>query len=109
MPIALRQPSSQGIYAPSGAGATPPPTSVQQSGKVNIVAGTQSYAITFSPAFTSAPSFFGASVQMVNSSGEVLMAVADLSALTASGVTVWLSGVPTASSTGAKINWLANL
>lgn len=109
MPIALRQPSSQGLYAPSGSGATPPPTSVQQTGSVNIVAGTQSYAIAFGAAFASAPSFFGASVQMVNSSGEVLIAVADLSTLTTTGVTVWLSAVPTAASTGAKINWIANL
>jgi len=107
--ISLKQPSSQGLYAPSGSGATPPPTTVQQTGTVNIVAGTQSYAIVFSPAFGAAPSFVAAQVQIPNDTGETLFAVVDLSSLTASGVTVWLNGVPTAASAGGKINWLANL
>lgn len=100
---------SQGFYAPSGSGATPPPSSVQQRGLVNLVAGTQSYAIAFSPVFASAPGFVGAQVQMPSGSGEVLSAAIDLSTLTASGVTVWLNGVPTAASTGGKINWIAAL
>ena len=100
---------SQGQYNPSGAGSSPPSPSVQQTGRVALVAGTQSYAIVFSPAFSAAPGFFGASILMVNSSGETFDVVADLSTLTASGVTVWLSGVPTAASTGAFINWIAAL
>lgn len=103
------RPPSTGLYNPGGGGGTPPPSAVQQTGSVAIVAGTQSYAVVFSPAFASAPSFFGANAQMVNDSGEVFSVVADLSSLTASGVTVWLSGVPTAASTGAYINWIANL
>lgn len=100
---------SQGFYAPSGAGATPPPSSVQQTGTVALVAGTQSYAIVFSPAFASAPGFVGAQVQMPNDSGEALSVAIDLSTLTASGVTVWLNGVPSAASAGGNINWIAAL
>jgi hypothetical protein len=100
---------TQLFYAPSGAGGTPPPSSVQQVGTVNIVAGTQSYAIVFSPAFTGVPSFVGAQVQMPNDSGEVLFAVVDLSSLTAAGVTVWLNGIPSAAMAGGKINWVAHL
>jgi len=106
MNLALRR--SQTVYTPANNVNAVPPATVQQKGTVAIVAGTQSYAITFPSAFGSAPTFFGANVQMVNSSGEVFTVVADLSTLTASGVTVWLSGIPTAASTGAFINWIAN-
>lgn len=104
-----RQRGTQGQYNPAYGGSTPPPTSVQQQGVVSIVVGTQSYAIVFSPAFASVPTFFGAGILMVSSSGETFEVAADLSTLTASGVTVWLSGVPTAASTGSKINWMAAL
>lgn len=76
-----------------------------KKGTVNLVAGTQSYAIAFSPAFSAAPTFLTGSVQMVSSSGEVFDVAFDLSSLTASGVTAWLSGIPTAASAGSKINW----
>lgn len=77
-----------------------------QSGKVALVAGTQNYNIVFS-GLIAAPDFFDATVQMVNNSGEIFTVEADLSTLTSDGVTVWLSGIPTAASTGAYINWLA--
>jgi len=78
---------------------------VVRSGTVNIVSGTQSYNISFGAFFVGAPSLFTAQVQMPNSSGEILDVTADLSTLNASGVTVYLSAVPTAASAGGKINW----
>lgn len=104
-----RNRGTQGQYNPAGYAKTPPPADVQQAGTVDLVAGTQSYAIAFSPAFASVPSFVGAQVQMPSDSGDVLFAAVDLSTLTASGVTVWLNGVPTPASTGGKINWIAAL
>lgn len=81
---------------------------IVRSGTVNIVAGTQSYNISFGGFFVGTPSFFTAQVQMPNSSGESLDVTADLSTLSASGVTVWLSAIPTAASAGGKINWGAS-
>lgn len=100
---------TQLFYTPGNGGGTPPPSSVLQSGKVALVAGQQSYAIVFSPAFLSAPSFVGAQIQMPTDSGEALVAAVDLSSLTAAGVTVWLNGVPTAASNGGYLNWIAHL
>ena len=106
----LTQPRSQTVYAPGGAtSTTPPSTKLVQKGKVALVAGTQSYNIVFSPAFATVPTSFLADVQMVNSTGEAFDVMADLSTLTTAGVTVWLSAVPTALSTGAFINWRAEL
>jgi len=96
----------QTIYSP-GAGLSN--KGVVQKGTVALVAAQQSYAITFSPAFATAPTSFGAEVQMPNSSGEAFFATADLSTLTTSGVTVWLNGVPTSASVGGVINWRAEL
>lgn len=76
-----------------------------QKGTVNLVAGTQSYAIVFTTPFASAPTFLSGSVQMPSSSGEVFDVAFDLSTLTTTGVTAWLSGIPTAASAGGKINW----
>lgn len=105
-----RRRGTQGQYNPSGAGSSPPSPGVQQTGSVPLVVGQQGpYAIAFSPAFASAPSFVGASVLMASSSGETFEVALDLSSLTASGVNAWLSGVPTAASTGAQINWIAAL
>lgn len=105
-----RQRGTQGQYNPSGQSSTPPPASVQQTGQVALVAGNQGpYAIAFSPAFAAAPGFVGGNVQMPADTGEVLSVVFDLSSLTASGVNAWLSGTPTAASTGGYINWLAAL
>lgn len=77
------------------------------TGLVPVVVGQQSYSITFSPAFTTAPSFTQASLQMASSTGEFSEVTLDRSTLTASGVTAWLDGVPGAASTGAQINWIA--
>jgi hypothetical protein len=104
-----RNRGTQGQYNPGGGGGTPPPSSVQQTGNVALVAGTQSYAIVFSPAFGAAPGFIGGSVLMPTSSGETFEVAFDLSTLTASGVTAWLSGIPTAASDGGSINWIAAL
>lgn len=79
---------------------------ITQTGSVALVAGQQSYAITFPVAFATAPTFIP-TVQMPNDSGEVFEASADLSTLNISGVTVWLSGVPTSASNGGVISWLA--
>lgn len=78
-----------------------------QTGVIALVEGQQSYVIAFPVGFGSTPSYFNAAVQMPTDSGEVFTADADLSTLTATGVTVWLSGVPTAASAGGRINWLA--
>jgi len=76
-----------------------------QKGNVALVNGQQSYAIVFTTPFASAPTFLTGIVQMPNSSGEAFDVVFDLSTLTAIGVTAYLSGVPTAASTGGYINW----
>lgn len=103
MPIALRQPSSQGLYAPGGTGGSSGGS--DQTGSVAIVDGQQSYAVVFSPAFASKPSYFDASVEMPSSVGEVF--AISYSDLDENGCTVWLSGVPTAASDGGFINWSA--
>ncbi len=76
-----------------------------QTGSVALVAGQQSYAITFPVAFSSVPSYFGPSVQMPDDNGEVFEA--SYTDLTTTGVTVWLSGVPTSASDGGFIKWIA--
>lgn len=78
-----------------------------QHGTVALVAGTQSYPVVFTTPFGAPPGLFAATVQMVNSSGEVFFVTADLSSLTTTGATVWLNGVPTAASAGSLINWEA--
>ena len=98
---------TQPFYAPGGGGGGGGGGTTLYKGTVALVAGTQSYAITFGAGFSVAPTFLSGSVQMVNSSGEVFDVAFDLSSLTASGVTAWLSGVPTAASTGGYINWAA--
>jgi hypothetical protein len=85
----------------------PQAAGVEQKGVVALVAGTQNYDIVFPVPFASAPTFFDAPIQMPNSNGEVFEAVADRSSLSATGVTVWLSGIPTAASAGGYINWIA--
>lgn len=92
----------------SNTGGLPPASSLQK-GVMPLVVGQQSYVIVFPVAFAAAPSYFDAPVQMVNSTGEVFTAEPDLTTLTAAGVTVWLSGIPTGASTGSRINWLAIL
>ncbi len=79
----------------------------RQTGTTPLVAGQQSYAISFSPAFAIPPVFFP-SVQMSSSSGEIFIVNADVSTLTATGVTVWLSGIPTVASLGGNITWEAD-
>ncbi len=79
---------------------------VTQTGSTPLVAGQQSYVIAFPVAFSVAPTFIP-TVNMPNDSGEVFEASADLSTLTADGVTVWLSGVPSAASAGGTISWVA--
>lgn len=80
---------------------------ITQTGSTPLVAGQQSYVITFPVAFSVTPSFFGPSLAMPNDNGEVFSVDYDLSTLTASGVTVWLSGVPSSASDGGVISWLA--
>lgn len=94
---------------PPTANSRPATRTFVQTGSVPIVVGQQSYAITFSPVFESTPSAFDPTVQMPNSSGEAFFATVDLSTLSPSGVTVWLSGIPTDASAGGMINWRAQL
>jgi hypothetical protein len=130
----LYQPSSQGIYVPGGGGPgsgvssiiagagisvdqatgnvtvtnTNPSTVNNQSGKTALVVGQQSYAINFASPFGSGdiPVVTG-SVLMPNSSGEVFEVSVDYSTLTVNGCTLWLSGVPTAASSGGYLSWIA--
>jgi hypothetical protein len=76
-------------------------------GSMPLVVGQQAYDIVFGVAFTATPSVFVPSVAMPSSSGEVFTATYDLSTLTTTGVTVWLSGIPTAASSGGEIQWVA--
>lgn len=78
-----------------------------QTGRMALVNGQQSYAIVFPTPFAAVPDFVDASVMMVSSSGENFFANVDLSTLTVNGVTVWLSGVPTAGSVGSYLTWTA--
>lgn len=77
------------------------------SGSLALVAGQQSYAVTFSPPFAVVPSSFLPSIFIPNSSGEIFAASADRSTLTATGVTVWLNAIPSADSAGGFLNWRA--
>jgi hypothetical protein len=78
------------------------------SGSLAIVVGQQSYAITFSPAFGVAPTSFLPTIFIPNDTGEIFAVSADLSTLTATGVTVWLNAVPTSASSGGFVNWRAS-
>lgn len=78
-----------------------------QQGETDLVVGQQSYDIEFDPPFASPPAFFVATLQLASASGETFNVDPDLSTLDEDGVTVLLNGIPTALSTGAKINWLA--
>lgn len=105
-----RHRGTQGQYNPSGAGSSPPSPAVEQTGEEALVVGQQGpYAIAFSPAFASVPSYFNANVQMPDSTGESFEVTIDRSSLTTSGVNVWLSGAPSALSSGGYINWIAKL
>ncbi len=76
-----------------------------QTGSVALVVGQQFYDIVFPTTFGAEPSYFGPSLEMPDDNGEIF----DVSyaELTAVGVRVWLSGVPSASSAGGYIKWLA--
>lgn len=76
-----------------------------QTGSTPLVAGQQSYDITFPVSFGSTPTFFSATVEMPSDDGEVFDA--SYAELTETGVRVWLSGVPTSASDGGFIKWLA--
>lgn len=80
-------------------------TSSTQTGLIPLVEGQQSYVVTFSPVFSGTPSFFAPSVRMPDSSGEVFEATYE--GLSATGCTIWLSGIPTGASTGGYVNWIA--
>jgi hypothetical protein len=75
--------------------------------KVALVVGQQSYAINFGGVFAAAPSAVWFEIEMPNSSGELFSHGFDGSSLTAAGVTAWLSGIPTAASTGGYLIWHA--
>lgn len=95
---------SPGAAAGGGGGGT-----TFQSGVVALVAAQQSYAIAFSPAFASPPTKLTVTVEMPGSSGELFFASVDKSTITINGCTAWLSGLPTAASSGGQIRWEAAL
>lgn len=88
-------------------GSWPPPTDEYQQGSVNLVAGTQSYAVVFSPALTGVPAVVGVQVYMNDADGEVLVATPQKDTVTANGFTFWLSGVP--ADTGGVAKWTAQV
>ena len=92
---------------PSSGGGWPPASNVYQTGSVNLVAGTQSYAVAFSPALTGAPSDIQIQVYMNDVDGEVLFASVQKDTITANGFTFWLNGVP--ADTGGVANWVAQV
>lgn len=78
------------------------------TGRTALVSGQQSYAISFGAAFAGTPpSSVWFEIEMPNSSGELFTHGKDLSSLTNLGVTLWLSGKPTAASNGGYIRWNA--
>lgn len=78
------------------------------TGVIAFVVGQQSYAISFGGAFAvNPPSGVWFEIEMASSSGEIFAHGKDLSSLTNLGVTLWLSGKPTAKSTGGQIRWFA--
>jgi hypothetical protein len=95
------------MYTRKSDSAARPSYADSAKGKVALVPGQQSYAIVFGAQFYAPPSFLTAQTQMPSSSGEVFEVTPDLSTLTSTGVTVWLSGIPTAASSGGYINWKA--
>lgn len=88
-----------------GSGASP---QTYQQGTVAIQAFQQSYPITFSPSMSSAPSIT-AVIGLVgpNGAGQNFSVSFDISTLSSSGVTLWLSGIP-ASTDGSLIYWEAS-
>lgn len=79
------------------------------TGRVALVIGQQSYAISFgapSP-FAAAPSSVWFEIEMPGSNGELFTVGKDLTTLTAAGVTAWLSGLPTSASSGGYLRWNA--
>lgn len=75
-------------------------------GSVALVAGQQSYPIVFPTPFAAAPTNIALTVAIPNTSGEMFFANYDFSTLTAYGVTLILSGVPTSASAGGYINYV---
>ena len=63
----------------------------------SIVAGQQSYEVTFIPSLTNPPSVIIATANLAEDNGDMLFASVDLSTVTGSGCTVWLSGIPSSS------------
>lgn len=98
--------AGQNVYCPGGGGGSGGGGGAGQAGSVALVAGQQSYAIVFTTPFATPPAQFAAQVQMDSSSGEAFFVTADDSTLTTTGVTVWLSGLPSASA--GKITWQAS-
>lgn len=76
-------------------------------GNIPLVDGQQSYNLVFSQAFSAPPDSLMLTVSLPNSSGEILIANYDQSTLTDTGVTIWLSGVPSSASVGGFINYVA--
>jgi hypothetical protein len=118
LPTAKIQRGPDAVYAvlaASGAPGLPPIIATTlsqlgiQKGTTALVVNQQSYAITFPSAYGTVPTWVTANVQMPNSSGEVFDAAVDVSTLTTTGCTFWLSGVPTSASTGGKLNWRAEV
>jgi len=79
-----------------------------QAGKVSLVDGQQSYVITFPIPFAVVPTSFLPSIFIPDNAGEVLAVSVDLSALTRTGVTVWLSAPPSSASNGGYVSWRAS-
>lgn len=76
-----------------------------QLGSVALVDGQQTYTVTFSPAFSSAPASFQPVLRMASTSAEIFaVAYANLSS---TGCTLILNGIPSTDSVGSFIEWMA--
>ncbi len=81
-----------------------PKANALQTGVVNLVAGTQNYAVLFSVSMSSIPKVY-LQVLMADTGGEMFSAVLQEDVLTVTGFTLWLSGVPSLST--GKVRWRA--
>lgn len=78
----------------------------QQMGQEPLVAGQQSYDIVFTATMDEAPKVY-AQVMMTDGTGELFFAVTQRDMITATGLRIWLSGVPSVSA--GFIQWKAQV
>lgn len=89
------------------AGATVPAAFDGQTASTPLVDGQQSYAIVFPTTFEDLPVFADGIVPLlVGGNGELFSCA--IESLTTTGMTVWLSGIPSSASAGQSLTWYAS-